>query len=44
MPLNGIVRHFLTGKKSSVKNGRLRAEKRGGSMLDMVNREKTPVL
>lgn len=35
---------FSDGKITLVKNGRLRAEKRGGSMLDMVNREKTPVL
>lgn len=44
MPLNGIGHHFLTGKKTLVKNGGLRAKKRGGSMLDMVNMEKTPVL
>jgi hypothetical protein len=34
---------FSDGKITLVKNGRLRAKKRGGSMLDMVNREKTPV-
>jgi hypothetical protein len=43
MPLNCILRHFLTGKKTLVKNRGLRAKKRGGSMLDMVNIEKTPV-
>lgn len=34
---------FSDGKKTSVKNRGLRAKKRGGSMLDMVNMEKTPV-